>query len=37
MPLMYIVYGLDYLNKATRSYANVISLKKDIGLKGDNY
>lgn len=37
MPLMCIVYGLNYLDKTTLSYANVMGLKKSIHLKGDDY
>ncbi|KAG8532450.1 uncharacterized protein KY384_002327 [Bacidia gigantensis] len=37
MPLMCIVYGLNYLDKTTLSYANVMGLKKDLKLKGDDY
>ena len=37
MPLMCIVYGLNYLDKTTLSYANVMGLKKSLNLKGDDY
>jgi hypothetical protein len=42
MPLMCLVYGLNYLDKTTLSYASImgISLPKaqgGIGLKGDEY
>ncbi|KAL2208450.1 MFS general substrate transporter [Sarocladium strictum] len=37
MPLMCIVYGLNYLDKTTLSYASIMGLKEDIHLKGDNY
>ncbi len=37
MPLMCVVYGLNYLDKTTLSYASIMGLQKDIGLKGDNY
>ena len=37
MPLMCIVYGLNYLDKTTLSYANVMGLKKSLHLKGDDY
>ena len=37
MPLMCIVYGLNYLDKTTLSYASIMGIKKDIGLKGDDY
>jgi Major Facilitator Superfamily len=35
--LMCVVYGLNYLDKTTLSYASVMGLQKDIGLKGDDY
>lgn len=31
------VFGLNYLDKTTLSYASVMGIKKDIGLKGDEY
>jgi ACS family allantoate permease-like MFS transporter len=34
---MCIVYGLNYLDKTTISYASVMGIQKDIGLVGDNY
>lgn len=37
MPLMCIVYGLNYLDKTTLSYASVMGIKKDIHLTGDDY
>jgi MFS transporter, ACS family, allantoate permease len=37
MPLMCVVYGLNYLDKTTLSYASVMGIKKDIHLKGDDY
>lgn len=37
MPLLCIVYGLNYLDKTTLSYANVMGIKTDIGLKADDY
>ncbi|WEW57873.1 Allantoate permease [Emydomyces testavorans] len=37
MPLMCVIYGLNYLDKTTLSYASVMGLKKDTNLKGDNY
>ena len=37
MPLMCVVYGLNYLDKTTLSYASVMGIKKDIHLKGDEY
>ena len=33
---MCIVYGLNYLDKTTLSYASIMGIKKDIGLKGDD-
>ncbi|KAI9805254.1 MAG: hypothetical protein M1833_005707 [Piccolia ochrophora] len=37
MPLLCVVYGLNYLDKTTLSYASVMGLKQDIGLVGDQY
>jgi MFS family permease len=37
MPLLCLVYGLNYLDKTTISYASVMGLKKDIGLSGNQY
>ncbi|KAI9725141.1 MAG: hypothetical protein M1828_003483 [Chrysothrix sp. TS-e1954] len=37
MPILCIVYGLNYLDKTTISYASVMGIKKDIGLVGDDY
>ncbi|KAK6430813.1 Allantoate permease [Oleoguttula sp. CCFEE 5521] len=37
MPIMCVVYGLNYLDKTSISYASVMGIKKDIGLVGDNY
>lgn len=37
MPLLCLVYGLNYLDKTTVSYASVMGLKKDIGLSGQQY
>lgn len=37
MPLMCVVYGLNYLDKTTLSYASIMGIKKDINLVGDNY
>jgi ACS family allantoate permease-like MFS transporter len=34
---MCIVYGLNYLDKTTISYASVMGIQEDIGLVGDNY
>ena len=37
MPLLCVVYGLNYLDKTTLSYASVMGIKADIGLSGDEY
>ena len=37
MPLLCIVYGLNYLDKTTLSYASIMGLKTDTKLTGDNY
>ena len=37
IPLMCFVYGLNYLDKTTLSYASVMGIKKDINLVGDDY
>jgi MFS transporter, ACS family, allantoate permease len=37
MPLMCVVYGLNFLDKTTLSYASVMGIKKDIHLVGDDY
>ncbi|KAE8393262.1 major facilitator superfamily domain-containing protein [Aspergillus alliaceus] len=37
MPLMCFVYGMNYLDKTTLSYASVMGLKPDLNLKGDEY
>jgi MFS transporter, ACS family, allantoate permease len=37
MPVMCVVYGLNYLDKTTISYASVMGIKKDIKLVGDDY
>ncbi|KAJ1561693.1 hypothetical protein HK405_003137 [Cladochytrium tenue] len=37
MPLMCIVYGLNYLDKTTISYASVMGLKTDLHLVGQQY
>lgn len=34
---MCLVYGLNYLDKTTISYASVMGIQKDINLKGDDY
>lgn len=37
MPLLCLVYGLNYLDKTTVSYASIMGLKQDIGLSGHQY
>ncbi|KAJ9299644.1 hypothetical protein DTO271G3_2528 [Paecilomyces variotii] len=37
MPLMCVIYGLNYLDKTTLSYASIMGIKTDIGLTGDDY
>lgn len=37
MPIMCVVYGLNYLDKTTLSYASIMGIKTDIGLVGDDY
>lgn len=37
MPLMCVVYGMNFLDKTTLSYASVTGIKKDINLKGNDY
>ena len=37
IPIMCVVYGLNYLDKTTISYASVMGIKKDIGLVGTDY
>ncbi|KAM0808743.1 putative Major facilitator superfamily (MFS) profile domain-containing protein [Seiridium cardinale] len=37
MPLLCIVYGLNYLDKTTVSYASVMGIKADINLIGQDY
>lgn len=37
MPLLCVIYGLNYLDKTTLSYASIMGIKKDIGLEGDDY
>lgn len=34
---MCVVYGLNYLDKTTISYASIMGIKTDIGLVGDDY
>ncbi|KAG9235199.1 MFS allantoate transporter-like protein [Amylocarpus encephaloides] len=37
MPMLCIVYGLNYLDKTTLSYASVMGLQSALHLKDDNY
>ena len=37
MPLLCLIYGLNYLDKTTLSYASIMGIKKDINLVGDDY
>ncbi|TAQ86098.1 hypothetical protein B7494_g5574 [Chlorociboria aeruginascens] len=37
MPILCIVYGLNYLDKTTISYASIMGLKTSLNLTGDNY
>lgn len=37
MPVMCVVYGLNYLDKTTLSYASIMGLKPDINLHGTDY
>ena len=37
LPLMCVVYGINYLDKTTISYASIMGIKKDINLVGDDY
>ncbi|KAK4142004.1 major facilitator superfamily domain-containing protein [Dichotomopilus funicola] len=37
MPLMCLIYCLNYLDKTTISYASIMGLKEDLNLVGDNY
>ncbi|KAJ5233001.1 hypothetical protein N7468_005957 [Penicillium chermesinum] len=37
MPIMCFVYGMNYLDKTTLSYASVMGIKTDLHLKGDDY
>lgn len=37
MPLLCLIYGLNYLDKTTLSYASIMGIKTDIGLVGDDY
>jgi hypothetical protein len=35
--MLCVVYGLNYLDKTTLSYASIMGLQTDIGLHGTNY
>ncbi|KAJ5261336.1 MFS allantoate transporter [Penicillium angulare] len=37
MPLMCLVYGMNFLDKTTLSYASIMGLKDDLDLVGDQY
>ncbi|KAJ5473567.1 hypothetical protein N7475_003133 [Penicillium sp. IBT 31633x] len=37
MPIMCVVYGMNYLDKTTLSYASVMGIKEDLELEGDQY
>ncbi|KAI0179136.1 major facilitator superfamily transporter allantoate [Hypoxylon sp. FL1284] len=37
MPLLCIIYGLNYLDKTTLSYASVMGIKTDLNLVGQDY
>ncbi|RDW84312.1 MFS allantoate transporter-like protein [Coleophoma cylindrospora] len=37
MPMLCVVYGLNYLDKTTLSYASIMGIKTAIDLKGTNY
>lgn len=37
MPMLCIVYGLNYLDKTTVSYASIMGLKTDLNLVGQEY
>lgn len=37
IPVMCVVYGLNFLDKTTISYASVMGIKEDIGLVDDDY
>lgn len=37
MPLLCLVYGLNYLDKTTVSYASIMGLKTDLNLVGQQY
>ncbi|EXJ56793.1 hypothetical protein A1O7_07137 [Cladophialophora yegresii CBS 114405] len=37
MPLLCVIYGLNFLDKTTLSYASIMGIKTDINLVGDDY
>ncbi|MCJ1397863.1 hypothetical protein MMC11_001059 [Xylographa trunciseda] len=37
MPLLCVIYGLNFLDKTTLSYASIMGLQKDLNLVGDDY
>ncbi|KAJ5984599.1 MFS allantoate transporter [Penicillium waksmanii] len=37
MPVMCCVYGMNFLDKTTLSYASIMGIKEDLGLVGDQY
>ncbi|RAH51868.1 MFS allantoate transporter [Aspergillus piperis CBS 112811] len=37
MPIMCLVYGMNFLDKTTLSYASIMGIKTDLNLVGDNY
>ena len=37
MPLLCVIYGLNYLDKTTLSYASIMHMNQDLGLTGSNY
>ncbi|KAJ5151108.1 transporter [Penicillium canariense] len=37
MPIMCFVYGMNFLDKTTMSYASIMGLKQDLHLEGDQY
>ncbi|KAJ5218413.1 transporter [Penicillium cinerascens] len=37
MPIMCFIYGMNYLDKTTLSYASIMGIKEDLNLVGDQY
>ena len=37
MPLLCVIYGLNFLDKTTLSYASIMGLQTDLGLVGSDY